>query len=82
MRYYHWSRIISVQSKDEFLFYIHVAVCFFMADWYAYDLKAKKKVKILNPRIVKMGVRYAVTGESEDTGIPVYHFVGGKKPTL
>lgn len=50
-----------------------------MADWYAYDLKAKKKVKILNPRIVKMGVRYAVTGESEDTGIPVYHFVGGKK---
>ena len=38
-----------------------------MTDWYAYDLKAKKKVKIINPRIVKMGIRYAVTGESEET---------------
>jgi len=53
-----------------------------MTEWYAYDLKAKKKVKILNPTIVKMGIRYAVTGESEETGIPVYHFVGAKKPTL
>ena len=57
-------------------------MCFNMAEWYAYDLKAKKKVKILNPRVVKMGVRYAVTGESEATGIPVFRFVGGKKPTL
>ena len=38
--------------------------------------------KILNPRVVKMGVRYAVTGESEETGIAVFRFVGGKKPTL
>jgi len=53
-----------------------------MVDWYAYDLKAKKKVKILNPRVVRMGVRYAVTGESEETGIPVFRFVGGKKPIL
>ena len=53
-----------------------------MADWFAYDLKAKKKVKILNPRVVKMGVRYAVTGESEETGIPVFRFVGAKKRTL
>lgn len=53
-----------------------------MTDWYAYDLKAKKKVKILNPRVVKMGVRYAVTGESEETGIPVFRFVGAKKPIL
>ena len=57
-------------------------MCSSMADWHAYDLKAKKKVKILNPTIVKMGIRYAVTGESEETGIPVYHFVGAKKPTL
>ena len=53
-----------------------------MADWYGYDLKIKKKVKILNPRVVKMGVRYAVTGESEETGIAVFRFVGGKIPTL
>ena len=53
-----------------------------MTDWYAYDLKAKKKVRILNPRVVKMGVRYAVIGESEETGIPVFRFVGAKKPTL
>ena len=53
-----------------------------MTDWYAYDLKAKKKVRILNPRVVMMGVRYAVTGESEETGIPVFRFVGAKKPTL
>ena len=53
-----------------------------MTDWYAYDLKAKKKVRILNPRVVKMRVRYAVTGESEETGLPVFRFVGAKKPTL
>ena len=53
-----------------------------MTDWYGYDVKIKKKVKILNPRIVKMGVRYAVTGESEESGTNVFHFVGGKKPTL
>ena len=53
-----------------------------MSDWYAYDLKAKKKVKILNPIVVKMGMRYAVTGKSEETGISVFRFVGAKKPTL
>lgn len=53
-----------------------------MADWYAWDPKIKKKVKILNPKVIQMGVRYAITGESEESGTKVFRFCGGKKPTL
>jgi hypothetical protein len=42
-------------------------------EYTAYDVKAKKKVKIHDPKIVKMkNGRLAVTGTSSASGIKVY----------
>jgi len=51
--------------------------------WVAYDAKAKKKVKIQNPKAVKMkNGKWAVRGTSPITGVKVFRFVGNKKPTI
>jgi len=51
--------------------------------WEAYDVKAKKKVKIQNPKAVKMkNGKWAVRGTSPITGIKVFRIVGNKKPTI
>ena len=51
--------------------------------WEAYDVKAKKKVKIQNPKVVKMkNGKWAIKGTSPITGIKVFRIVGNKKPTI
>ena len=51
--------------------------------WEAYDVRAKKKVKIQNPRAVMMkNGKWAVKGTSSITGVKVCRFVGNKKPTI
>jgi len=51
--------------------------------WVAYDGKAKKKVKIQNPKAVMMkNGKWAVRGTSPITGVKVFRFVGNKKPTI
>jgi len=51
--------------------------------WEAYDVKAKKKVKIQNPKAVKMkNGKWAVKGTSPITGVKVFRIVGNKKPTI
>ena len=51
--------------------------------WEAYDVKAKKKVKIQNPKVVMMkNGKWAVRGTSPVTGVKVFRFVGNKKPTV
>jgi len=51
--------------------------------WEAYDVKAKKKVKIQNPKVVMMkNGKWAVKGTSPITGVKVFRFVGNKKPTI
>ena len=51
--------------------------------WVAYDVKAKKKVKIQNPKAVKMkNGKWAVKGTSPITGIKVFRIVGSEKPAV
>ena len=51
--------------------------------WKAYDVKAKKKVEIQNPKIVKMkNGKWAIKGTSSITGIKVFRIVGNKKPNI
>jgi len=51
--------------------------------WEAYDVKAKKKVKIQNPKAVMMkNGKWAIKGTSPITGVKVFRFVGNKKPTI
>jgi len=51
--------------------------------WEAYDVRAKKKVKIQNPKAVMMkNGKWAVKGTSPITGVKVCRFVGNKKPTI
>ena len=51
--------------------------------WKAYDVKAKKKVEIQNPRVVKMkNGKWAIKGTSSITGIKVFRIVGNKKPNI
>ena len=51
--------------------------------WEAYDGKAKKKVKIQNPKVVMMkNGKWAVRGTSPITGVKVFRFVGNKKPII
>ena len=51
--------------------------------WEAYDVKAKKKVKIQNPKAVIMkNGKWAVRGTSPITGVKVFRFVGNKKPII
>ena len=45
-------------------------------EWYAFDVKARKKVRILDPQFVQLkNGRWAVTGRSEETGIKVFRFL-------
>ena len=54
-----------------------------MADYIAYDVKAKKKVKIQNPKVVKLkNGRWAIKGTSPLTGNTVFRIAGTEKPTL
>jgi len=42
----------------------------------AYDVKAKKKVKINDPKVVKMkNGRYAISGKSAETGTKVFRIL-------
>jgi hypothetical protein len=51
--------------------------------WKAYDVKAKRKVEIQNPKAVKMkNGKWAVKGTSPITGIKVFRIVGNEKPTV
>jgi len=51
--------------------------------WKAYDVKAKKKVEIQNPKAVKMIIgKVAVKGTSPITGIKVFRIVGNEKPAV
>ena len=51
--------------------------------WKAYDVKAKKKVEIQNPKVVKMkNGKWAIKGTSPITGIKVFRIVGNKKPNI
>jgi len=51
--------------------------------WQAYDVKAKRKVKIQNPKAVKMkNGKWAVKGTSPITGIKVFRIVGNEKPAV
>ena len=51
--------------------------------WQAYDVKAKKKIEIQNPKVVKMkNGKWAVKGTSPITGIKVFRIVGSEKPNL
>ena len=52
--------------------------------WYvmveAYDVKARKKVQIKDPKVVQMkNGRYAIKGTSPDTGITVMRICGSDK---
>ena len=54
-----------------------------MPTWKAYDVKAKKKCTIKNPKVVKMKKgKYDVKGTSSESGITVFRIVGKEKPTL
>jgi len=51
--------------------------------WKAYDVKAKRKVEIQNPKAVKMkNGKWAVKGTSPITGIKVFRIVGNEKPSV
>jgi len=51
--------------------------------WKAYDVKAKRKVEIQNPKAVKMkNGKGAVKGTSPITGIKVFRIVGNEKPAV
>ena len=53
------------------------------SSWKAYDVKAKKKVEIQNPKVVKMkNGTWAVKGTSPITGIKVFRIVGKEKPNI
>ena len=52
-------------------------------EYTAYDVKARKKVKIQNPKVVKMkNGRYAIKGTSPLTGNTVFRIAGTEKPVL
>ena len=51
--------------------------------WKAYDVKAKRKVEIQNPKVIKMkNGKWAIKGTSPITGIKVFRIVGSKKPDI
>lgn len=49
----------------------------------AYDVKAKKKVNIVNPTVFRMkNGMYAYRGKSSATGITVVRIIGKQKPMI
>ena len=72
----------SLLKITKFLFVISVEV-YLLVKFTAYDVKAKKKVTIQNPTVVKMkNGMWAIKGVSPVTGIKVFRIVGKTKPTL
>ena len=54
-----------------------------MVKWTAYDVKARKKVTIQDPKVVKMkNGRWAIKGTSPATGNTVFRIAGTEIPTL
>ena len=52
-----------------------------MASVEAYDVKARKKVSVIDPTSYKMkNGKWAIKGKSSETGITVFKIVGGTKP--
>ncbi len=48
-----------------------------MKEYEAYDVKARKKVKILDPKVVQFkNKRWAVKGKSSETGMTVFRIIG------
>ncbi|MFM8658847.1 MAG: hypothetical protein ACKOCQ_02780, partial [Candidatus Nitrosotenuis sp.] len=48
-----------------------------MKEFEAYDVKARKKVKMLDPKIVQLkNGRWAVKGKSSETGMIVFRILG------
>jgi hypothetical protein len=48
-----------------------------MKEYEAYDVKARKKVKILEPKLVQLkNSRWAVKGKSDATGLTVFRILG------
>ncbi len=48
-----------------------------MKEYEGYDVKARKKVKILNPEVVQLkNQRWAVKGKSSETGVTVFRILG------
>ena len=48
-----------------------------MKDYEAYDVKARKKVKILEPKVVQLkNKRWAIKGKSAETGNTVFRILG------
>lgn len=46
-------------------------------EWIAYDVKARKKVKIKDPKLVTLkNGRKAVKGTSPETGISLFRIIG------
>ena len=51
-------------------------------DYTAYDVKAKKKVKINDPKVVKMkNGRWAISGKSSETGTKVFRILSKEEVT-
>ncbi len=48
-------------------------------DWIAYDVKARKKVKLLDPKLVTMkNGKMALKGTSAETGISLFRIIGSE----
>jgi len=48
-----------------------------MKDYEAYDVKARKKVKIVEPKLVQLkNKRWALKGKSSETGNTVFRILG------
>ena len=48
-----------------------------MKEYEAYDVKARKKVKILEPQVVQLkNKRWALKGKSSETGSVVFRILG------
>jgi len=51
-----------------------------VVEWTAFDVKAKTKVKLLEPKIVQLkNGRWAVKGKSSKTGITLYRFLSNEE---
>ncbi|WP_299292163.1 hypothetical protein [Nitrosopumilus sp.] len=48
-----------------------------MEEYEAYDVKARKKVKIIDPEVVQLkNKRWALKGKSSETGLTVFRMIG------
>lgn len=58
-------------------FNIQNLLIYFMKEFEGYDVKARKKVKILEPKLVQLkNQRWAVKGKSSATGLTVFRILG------